>query len=121
MSMEQHQPSSSQSQLSLFQPHDAPILNLQTAFAATGVFLEQGDTGRVDLCFRGLHYGVEDDVPESLIRSLSVSQNGTAGDFVLRQMLMHYGYHEDEWPSLARQFLLQHAATQSLRRSEQLR
>ena len=119
--MEQHQPSSSQSQLSLFQSHDAPILNLQTEFAASGAFLEQGDAGRVELCFRGLHYGVEDYVPESLIRSLSVSQNGTAGDFVLRQMLMHYGYHEDGWPGLARQFLLQHAATQSLRRSEQIR
>jgi hypothetical protein len=102
--MEQYQPSSLQSQLNLFQPHDTPTLTLQTAFAANGAYLEQGDTGRVDLYFHGLHYGVDDYVSESLIRSLSASPNGTAGDFVLRQMLMHYGYHEDGWPSLARLF-----------------
>lgn len=86
----------------------APVLKLHTAGPANRAYLEQDGTGRLSLYFRGLHYGVDDYVPNSLFGSRSISPNATAGEFVCRQMLRRYGYDEDEWPALARQFLMMH-------------
>jgi hypothetical protein len=91
------------------------VLKLHTVGSANLTYLEQDDTGCLYLYFRGLHYGVDDSVPNSLIGSRSISPSVTAGEFVCRQMLRHYGYHEDEWPDLAREFLLKHTACQPAR------
>lgn len=87
-----------------------PFLKLQTAGPANVAYLEQDSSGSVYLYFGGLRFGVDDYVPDSLIRSQAISQSGTAGELVCRQMLTGYGYHEDKWPLLARRFLLQHSA-----------
>ena len=94
-----------------------PLLKLQTAGPANVAYLEQDRSGIVYLYFRGLRFGVDDYVPDSLIRSQALSQSGTAGELVCRQMLTNYGYHEDKWPVLARQFLLQHSVFQPATRS----
>ena len=111
-----HQPCSSPqtqlNQIGLAQLSGALVLKLQTVGPANIAYLEQDGSGRVHLYFRGLHFGVDDYVPDSLAGSRSRSPFGTAGQFICRQMLMHYGYHEDGWPALARQFLSQHTASQ---------
>ena len=110
-----------QSQLSLVtsaQVKEAAALKLQTIGPANLAYLKCDGKGRVFLYFRGLLYGVDDYVPASLIRNHSISTSGTAGEFVCRQMLAQYGNRENDWPDLARQFLLQHTTHQSLGRSE---
>lgn len=93
------------------QPEEAPVLKLDTVGPANRAYLEQDGTGRLSLYFRGLRYGVDEYVPSSLFGS-PISPSVTAGEFVCRQMLRRYGYHEDEWPSLARQFLMKHTTCQ---------
>jgi hypothetical protein len=89
------------------------VLKLHAAGPANRAYLEQDGTGRLSLYFRGLHYGVDDYLPDSLSRSRSISPSVTAGEFVCRQMLRRYGYHEDEWPALARRFLMEHTTCKS--------
>ena len=91
-------------------PHlaEALVLKLQTTGPANAAYLEQDTSGRVYLYFRGLHFGVDDYVPDSLGGNRSRAPCATAGQFICRQMLSYYGYHEDAWPDLARRFLLQH-------------
>lgn len=84
------------------------VLKLHTARAANRVHLEQDDTGRLSLFFRGLRYGVDDCLPSSIFGGRSISPGVTAGEFVCRQMLRDYGYHEADWPAVARQFLIAH-------------
>ena len=98
----------------------APVLKLHAAGPANRVYLEQDGTGRLSLYFRGLHYGVDDYLPDSLHRSRCISPSVTAGEFVCRQMLRRYGYHEDAWPDLARQFLMNHTTCKS-GRSQRIR
>ena len=86
----------------------AKVLELHTAGAANRAYLQEA-SGRVSLYFRGLHFGVDDYVPNSLAGSRSAWTGGTAGQFTCRQMLARHGHDEDAWPALARQFLLQHA------------
>ena len=108
---EQHQSAfSSETRLAArsAKPEDTPDLKVQTVGPANGAYLEQDAGGLVRLYFRGLHFGVDDNVPNSVTGSLSFSPGGTAGQFVCKQMLLHYGYHEDGWPTLARHFMLQH-------------
>jgi hypothetical protein len=93
------------------QPGEAPVLVLHTVGPANRAYLEQDPTGGVTLHFRGLRYGVDDYLPSSLF-ALSISPSVTAGEFVCRQMLRHFGYRENEWPALARQFLMKHTACQ---------
>lgn len=88
------------------------VLKLHTVGPANRAYLEQDGTGPPYLYFRGLHYGVDDYVPNSLFGSRSISPSVTAGEFVCRQMIRHYGHHEDEWPVLARQFLMKHTTWQ---------
>ena len=88
-------------------PDDAAVLVLHTIGPANRAYLEQDGTGRLSLHFRGLRYGVDDFLPSSIF-GLSVSPSVTAGEFVCRQMLRRHGDHEQEWPALARQFLLKH-------------
>jgi len=95
------------------QPEDSPVPKLHTACPANRAHLEQDGTGRLILYFRGLHYGVDDYLPNSLFGIRSISPGGTAGEFVCRQMLRNHGYQEDEWPALARQFLIMHASCQA--------
>ena len=90
----------------------AVVLKLHAIGPANRAYLKQDGTGRLSLYFRGLYYGVDDYVPSSLFGSRSISPSGTAGEFVCRQMLRRYGRHEDDWPGLARQFLMMHAACQ---------
>jgi hypothetical protein len=87
----------------------AKVLELHTAGAANRAYLQQEASGRVSLYFRGLHFGVDDYVPNSLAGNRSAWCGGTAGQFTCRQMLARHGHDEDAWPALARQFLLQHA------------
>jgi len=94
------------------QPEVAPVLKLDTVGRANRAYVEQDGTGRLSLYFRGLRYGVDDYVPNSIFGSRSISAGATAGEFVCRQMLRRYGYHEDQWPSLARRFLMKHTACQ---------
>lgn len=93
------------------QPEKAQLLVLHTIGRANRAYLEQEGTGRLYLHFRGLRFGVDDYLPSSLF-GLSISPSVTAGEFVCRQMLRRFGYHEDEWPALAREFLLKHATCQ---------
>ena len=86
----------------------APMLKLHAVGAANRAYLKQDGTGCLSLYFRGLHYGVDDYLPGSLIRTRAISPSVTAGEFVCRQMLRRYGYHEEQWPDLARQFLMKH-------------
>ena len=94
------------------QPDEAPVLKLHTAGPANRAHLEQDGTGRLSLYFRGLHYGVDDYLPSSLFGRRSMPPRATAGEFVCRQMLRDYGFQEDEWPVLARQFLQTHTSFQ---------
>ena len=98
-----------------------PVLKLHTVGPANRAYLEQDGTGRLYLYFRGLHYGVDDYVPCSLFGSRSISPSVTAGEFVCRQMLRRYGYHEDDWPTLVREFLLKHTTFQFPSRSKSKR
>ena len=95
-------------------PHlaEALVLKLQTTGPANAAYLEQDTSKRVYLFFRGLHFGVDDYVPDALVGIRSRTPCATAGQFICRQMLTHYGYHEDAWPELARRFLLQHKPIQ---------
>lgn len=88
-------------------PDDAAVLVLHTIGPANRAYLGQDATGRLSLHFRGLRYGVDDFLPSSIF-GLSVSPSVTAGEFVCRQMLRRHGDREQEWPALARQFLLNH-------------
>ena len=88
-------------------PDDASVLVLHTIGPANRAYLGQDGAGRLSLHFRGLRYGVDDFLPSSIF-GLSVSPSVTAGEFVCRQMLRRHGDHEQEWPALARQFLLKH-------------
>ncbi len=94
-----------------------PLLKLQTAGPANVAYLEQDNSGIVHLYFRGMRFGVDDFVPDSLIRSQTISPSGTAGELVCRHMLTLHGYHEDKWPHLARRFLLQHSTFQPATRA----
>lgn len=89
---------------------EAQVLRLHTAGPANRAHLEQNGVGLLSLYFRGLRYGVDDYVPNSLLGGQSMSPSVTAGEFVCRQMLRDYGYDEDQWPALARQFLIKHRA-----------
>lgn len=84
------------------------VLKLHTVGPANRAYLEHDGTGGVTLYFRGLHYGVDDYLPNSIFGSRAISPSVTAGEFVCRQMLRWYGYQEDEWPAFARQFLRKH-------------
>ena len=90
----------------------SPVLKLHAIGLANRAYLKQNGAGRLSLYFRGLHYAVDDYLPNSLFGSRSISPSITAGEFVCRQMLRRYGYHEDEWPALARQFLMMHTPCQ---------
>lgn len=90
------------------QPEETPSLTLHTVGPANRAYLDQDASGDVNLYFRGLHYDVDDYVPNSIFGIRSISPSVTAGEFVCRQMLRRYGYHEDEWPALAREFLMKH-------------
>ena len=94
------------------QPEEIPTLTLHTVGPANRAYLEQDASGDVNLFFRGLHYGVDDYLPNSIFGIRSISPSATAGEFVCRQMLRDYGYHEDEWPALAREFLMKHTTCQ---------
>jgi len=87
---------------------EAQVFRLHTAGSANRAHLEQNRAGQLSLYFRGLRYGVDDYVPNSLFGGRSMSPSVTAGEFVCRQMLRDYGYDEGEWPTLARQFLMKH-------------
>jgi hypothetical protein len=89
-------------------PDHAQVLRLHTAGSANRAHLEQNGAGQLSLYFRGLRYGVDDYVPNSLLGGQSMPPSVTAGEFVCRQMLGDYGYDEDQWPALARQFLIKH-------------
>ncbi len=91
---------------------DVPGPQLPAAGPASVAYLEQDGAGSVYLCFRGLRFGVEDYVPESLVGGRLQSQRVTAWEFVARQMLRDHGYREDQWPELARQFLIAHSTGQ---------
>lgn len=93
------------------QREGAPVLVLHTIGPANRAYLEQHGTEGVHLHFRGLRYGVDDYAPSSLF-GLSISPSVTAGEFVCRQMLRRFGYREDEWSVLARQFLMKHTSCQ---------
>ena len=84
------------------QPEDFPVLKLYTAGRANRAHLEQDANGRLSLYFRGLHYRVDDYVPNALFGIRSILPSVSAGEFVCRQMLRNYGYQEDESPALAR-------------------
>lgn len=92
------------------QMREAAESNPQPAGPANFACLERDATGCVCLHYRGMRYGVDDYVPESLLHSQSFSPSGTAGEFVCRLMLTRYGYREEEWPALARDFLMTHTA-----------
>ncbi len=94
------------------QPKEAPVLMLHTVGPANRAYLEQDGIARLSLYFRGLLYGVDDYVPNSPFGSRSISPSITVGEFVCRQMLRDYGYHEDAWPALAHQFLITHTTCQ---------
>jgi hypothetical protein len=119
--MEQHQSfSASQSQPAQpksAQREDPPGLALPTAGRGNLAYLEQDSTGCVYLYFRELHFGVDDCVPDSLVRSQSISPGRTAGDFVYKLMLTCYGYRDDGWPPLARRFLWQRTTGQPCNRT----
>ena len=89
-------------------PEKGQIFRLPHTGAANRIHLEQDGTGRLSLYFRGLHYGVDDYLPNSLFGWRPISPSITAGEFVCRQMLRGYGYVEAEWPTLARLFLMTH-------------
>ncbi len=91
-------------------PDEAQVFRLHTAGSANRAHLEKNGAGQLSLYFRGLHYGVDDYVPNSLFAGQSMSPSVTAGEFVCRQMLRDYGYDEDQWPALAREYLLKHRA-----------
>ena len=99
------------------QSQDPSALSLRTTGSANRAYLEQDMHGRVYLYFRGLRFAVEDFVPNSLVGSRQIAPSVTAGEFVCRQMLRDYGYHEDQWPELARQFLLKHSPWRAAARS----
>ena len=92
------------------QPEETLVFKLHTVGHANRAYLGQDGTGRLSLYFQGLHYGVDDYVPNAFFGSRSTSPSVTAGEFVCRQMLRRYGCHEDEWPALARQFLMKHTS-----------
>ena len=94
------------------QPEEIPTLTLHTVGPANRAYLEQDASGDVNLYFRGLLYAVDDYLPNSIFGFRSISPSATAGEFVCRQMLRDYGYHEDEWPALAREFLMKHTTCQ---------
>ncbi len=89
-------------------PEEAQVFRLHTTGSANRAHLEQNGAGQLSLYFRGLHYGVDDYLPNSVFGGRSIAPSVTAGEFVCRQMLRDYGYDEDEWPALARQFLMKH-------------
>jgi hypothetical protein len=97
------------------QPEAAPMLKFFTAGPANRARLERDRTGRLSLYFRGLHYGVDDYLPNSLFGHRPISTSVTAGEFVCRQMLRDYGNQEDEWPAVARQFLITHTSCKPAR------
>ncbi len=119
-SMDQQQPYSPQIHLpdaQTAQLERAAALQLQMHGPANLAYLEQDSTRRVYLHFRGMRYGVDDYVPHCLVRNQSISPSGTVGEFVCRRMIALHGYRDDEWPTLARQFLLQHTTSLSAGRS----
>ena len=93
-------------------PGEVQVFRLPQSGSANRVQLEQDGTGRLSLYFRGLHYGVDDYLPNSLFGWRPVWPSITAGEFVCRQMLRDFGYDEAEWPTLARLFLMTHATYQ---------
>ena len=56
------------------QPEDFPVLKLYTAGRANRAHLEQDANGRLSLYFRGLHYRVDDYVPNALFGIRSICQ-----------------------------------------------
>ena len=94
------------------QLEETPTLTLHTVGPANRAYLEQDASGDVNLYFRGLLYGVDDYLPNSIFGFRSISPSATAGEFVCRQMLRDYGYDEAEWPTLARLFLMTHTICQ---------
>lgn len=93
------------------QSEEATMLVLHTIGLANRAYLKLDGTGNVNLHFRGLRYGVDHYLP-SCIFGHSISSSVTAGEFVCRQMLQRIGDREDEWPTLARQFLKNHTTYQ---------
>lgn len=94
--------------ISSAQLDEARSVTLHTSGSAHFAYLEQDDRGRVYLYLRGLRFDTHDFVPISLIECLFISPGSTASQFVCKQMLMHHGYRETGWPTLARRFLSQH-------------
>jgi hypothetical protein len=88
-----------------------PVFRLRTTSPVNRAYLQQDRMGCLCLYFRGLPYGVDDYLPGSHFGSRAIV-GATAGEFVCRQMLRDYGDHEDEWPALARQFLITHTSCQ---------
>ena len=96
----------SSTRIATMQREDKAILDVHGIDLDHASRLEAGKMGRVQLCFRGLSYAVDDFVPHSLTASRSITPRVTAGEFVCRKMLRSFGYREDKWPELARKFLL---------------
>jgi hypothetical protein len=88
-----------------------PVLRLGTTRPVNRAYLQPDRTGRVALYFRGMAYDVDDYLNESRFGTRAIL-GVTAGEFVCRQMLRDYGYQEEEWPALARQFLIKHTRRQ---------
>lgn len=88
---------------------EPPVFKSYAAGSADGAYLDKDRTGCVFLYFSGRHFGVDDLVPASLVIGGAASPNVTAGEFVHRQMFRDYGYHKEEWPALAWQFLSKHS------------
>ena len=93
-------------------PEGVQVFRLRQTGSANRVQVEQDGTGRLSLHFRGLHYGVDDYLSNSLFGWRPISPSITAGEFVCRQMLRDFGYDEAEWPTLARLFLMTHVTYQ---------
>ena len=68
-------------------PEEVQVFRLYTVGSANRAHLEQNGAGQLSLYFRGLRYGVDDYVPNSLCAGRSMGLSVTAGEFVCRQML----------------------------------
>ena len=90
---------------------------LRTVGPANRAYLTQSGSGSVKLFFRGLHYGVDDYVPNSLVGPRSIRADATAGEFVCRQMLRDFGAREEDWPLLVKVFLATREIYRHARRS----
>jgi hypothetical protein len=88
-----------------------PVLRFGATRPVNQAYLQPDRTGRLVLYFRGMPYDVDDYLRDSRFGTRAIL-GVTAGEFVCRQMLRDYGYQEEEWPALARQFLIKHTRRQ---------